>query len=79
MGAKGLVLNHSMIAWKQTPVYFRGFVKQALSLSDMLSSGQALGQESLFSQPGRDHKLSSCKGQQSSAAPRKTFFSFAAV
>lgn len=62
MGAKGLVLNHSTIAWKPTSVYFRGAVKETLSPSDMLSSGQAPGQESLFTQPGCDHKASSCEG-----------------
>lgn len=60
MGAKGLVLNHNTIAWKQTLVYFRSAVKEGLDPSDVLGSGQDPGQENLFPQPGCDPRTSSC-------------------
>lgn len=71
MGAKGVVLNHIMIVWKQTLVYFRRVVKEALDPSNMLGSGQDPGQENLFPQPGCDHNSSSCEHWQSPAAPRE--------
>lgn len=57
MGAKGLVLNHSTIAWKQISLCFRGIAEDALSLSTVVGSWPALGQASLFPQPGCDHKM----------------------
>lgn len=69
MGAKGLVLNHTTVAWKQTVGYFRSVVKKGFDPSNMLGSGQDPGQENVFPQPGCDHKTSSCGHWQSPDAP----------
>lgn len=74
MGAKGLVLNHTTIAWKHTMVCLRSVVKEGLDPSDMLGSGQDPGQENLFSQPGCDHKTSSCECWKSPDAPAEVLF-----
>lgn len=43
MGAKGLVLNHSTIAWEQTSVYFRGVAKEALPPPTRSAQGKLQG------------------------------------